>query len=239
MRVIFPDKQDKSPLLTRVLKQLPLVILITSCLSPFISYILKKIFAVPGILETLALSTEGIQKHQFWQWVTYPLVTADSLRIHSDRCLEITQRLLIRNVLCFIFLYQATYQMIRKLGSSTFLFLVVTQTLLTGIATWAILKLFHSSHALFGPECLISFLLLIWVFLDPEKRLVFPTLPITISRKWAFAILSFFYFFILILSGAFPLLFGSIFSMLLGIMFCYKEKIPNPYRIHFLTLFRK
>lgn len=231
MRVIFPDKHDKSPRLTRVLKQLPSFILITSCISPLISYVLKKIFGVPGILETLALSAEGMHKHKFWQLITYPLVTADSLRIYNDRCLEITQRLLIRNVLCFAFLYKSTHHIIRKLGSTTFFFLVVGQTLLTGIATWGLLKLFHSSHALFGPECLISFLLLIWVFLDPEQRLVLPTLPITISRKWAFAILSIFYFLILIFSGAFPLLFGSIFSMLLGVIFCYKEKIPNPYRI--------
>ncbi|EPP37591.1 hypothetical protein BOKEGFJH_00519 [Chlamydia avium] len=231
MRVIFPDKQDKNPLLTRVLKQLPSFILITSCVSPFVSYVLKKIFGIPSILETLALSTEGIRQHKFWQLITYPLITSDSLRIYNDRCMEITQRLLIRNVLCFIFLYKATQHIIRKLGSTTFLFLLVGQTLLTGITTWILLKLFHSSHALFGPECLISFLLLIWVFLDPEKRLALPTLPVTLSRKWAFVVLSIFYFFILILSGAFPLFFGSIFSMFLGILFCFKEKIPNPYRI--------
>ncbi|WP_348662992.1 hypothetical protein [Chlamydia vaughanii] len=231
MRVIFPDKQNKNPLITRVLKQLPSFILVTSCVSPLISYVLKKMFGLPGILETLALSTEGIHKHKFWQFLTYPLITADSLCIHKEKCMEITQRLLIRNVLGFTFFYKATNHLIRKLGSLTFLILISAQILFTGVVIWALLKLFHSSQALFGPECLITSLVLIWVFLDPEQRLGLHPLPITISRKWGFAALIIFYFFILIFSGAFAMFFGSILSMAIGVLFCYKEKIPNPYRI--------
>ncbi|BAE81028.1 conserved hypothetical protein [Chlamydia felis Fe/C-56] len=231
MRVIFPDKHNKSPLLTQLLKQLPSFILITSCISPMISYLMKKMFGLPGIIEVLALSTAGIHKHKFWQFITYPLVTADSLCIHKEGCMDITQRLLIRNVLGFIFFYKATNHIIRKLGSITFLILIVTQTLLTGVVIWACLKLLHSSQVLFGPECLISMLMLIWVFLDPEQRLTLTPLPVTLSRKWGFVILAAIYFFILLFLGAFAIFFGSLLSIIFGVLFCYKEKIPNPYRI--------
>ncbi|EPJ25626.1 hypothetical protein CP09DC78_0141 [Chlamydia psittaci 09DC78] len=230
MRVIFPDKHNKNPFLTQVLRQLPSFILITSCISPLLSYLMKRLFGIPGIIETLALSTAGIHKHNFWQFITYPLITADSLCIHKEGCMDITQRLLVRNVLGFTFFYKATNHIIRKLGSITFLILVTSQVLITGVAVWACLKLFHSSQALFGPECLISTLLLIWVFLDPEKRLGLHPFPITLSRKWGFVVLAAFYFLMLLFSGAFALFFGSIFSLMLGVLFCYKEKIPNPYR---------
>lgn len=231
MRVIFPDKRNTHPLLTRLLERLPFVILITTCLSPLASYILKKIFDVTGIIETLSLSASGIYKHKFWQLVSYPLVTADSLCTQHERCLEITQRLLVRNALDFIFLYKALHHIIRKLGSLSCFLLITLQTILTGVAVWLALKLLHSSQALFGPECLISCLMVVWIFLDPEQRLEFRPLPITISRKWAFATLLIFFLFIVLFTGAFALLFGSIVSMALGVLFCRIHNIPNPYQL--------
>lgn len=230
MRVIFPDKYKQTPFLGKALKQLPLLVLVTSCSAPFIAFFLQYFFQVRGPIEWLALSVKGIHQHYFWQWLTYPLVTADTLKLGDLRSLEITQRLLMRNVLDFILFYKATDVIIQKLGTGTFVFLLTTQVSIAGISIWAFLWLIGSTQAFFGPESLICALLIVRVFLDPEKRLTLPLFPISLSRKWSFVLLLHFYFLILILSGAYAILLGSVLSMTLAICFCYKENIPNPYR---------
>ncbi|EPP34605.1 hypothetical protein CP10139811_0473 [Chlamydia ibidis] len=231
MRIIFPDKHKKTPFFGRLLKRVPLFVLIISCTAPFVSYVMKKVFGCPGVIETLALSTKGVCEHKFWQFLTYPLVTSDCLSISNERCLEVTQRLLIRNCLDFVLFYKATDHIVRKLGSLPYLALISSQILITGTIVWAALHLLHSSQAFFGPECLIATLVLVWVFLDPEKRLAMYPLPTSLSRKWGFIGLLGFYFFILLVSGAFAVFLGSVISILIGIIFCHKEKIPNPYRL--------
>ncbi|AGW38206.1 hypothetical protein [Chlamydia pecorum] len=229
MRVIFPDKHNQPSSFCRLLKRLPLCIFISSCVSPVFSYILHKIFRTQGVLEIFALSSQGVQKGYLWQFLTYPFFTADSLCIHKEQCFEITQRFLIRNTLDFLFFYKATDFIIRKLGVWSFLTLVSIQIPSIGFLIWCCMKLFGTPQAFFGPESLICSTMLVWIFLDPEKRLGLGPIPLTISRKWGFLILLGFYFCILIFSGS-PLIFlGSILSLGLAWFFCKKEKIPNPY----------
>ena len=230
MRVIFPDKYTKTPFLGRALKRLPLLVLATSCSAPFIAFFLQYFFQMQGPIEWLALSVKGISQHHFWQWVTYPLVTADTLNLNNSQSLEITQRLLMRNTLDFILFYKATDAIIRKIGMSRFVFLLTTQVGVVGMSIWAFLWLIGSSQAFFGPESLICALLIVRVFLDPEKRLTLPFFPISLSRKWSLVLLLHFYFLILILSGAYAALLGSVLSMALAVFFCYQENLPNPYR---------
>ncbi|MBQ8498507.1 hypothetical protein [Chlamydia sp.] len=230
MRVIFPDKYKHTPFLGRALQQLPLLVLATSCSAPFISFFLQKFFQMRGPVEWLALSVEGINQHYFWQWLTYPLVTADTLKLGDVGSLEITQRLLMRNTLDFILFYKATDTIIRKLGAGRFVFLLTAEVGVIGLTVWAFLWLIDSPQAFFGPESLICALLVVRVFLDPEKRLTLPLFPISLSRKWSFVLLLNFYFLILIIVGAYAALIGSVLSMALSILFCHKENIPNPYR---------
>ncbi|WP_100934138.1 hypothetical protein [Candidatus Chlamydia corallus] len=229
MRVIFPDKHNKLPNLSKLLKKLPSVILVTSCIAPFLSYIINKIFGISGLLEALALSVKGIQKHHFWQFFTYPLVTADSLCLHKDQSFEITQRLLLRNVLDFFLFYKAIHHVIRKLGAFSVLVLISGEVLITGAVLWGFMALIHSSHAFFGPESLICGVLTVQIFLDPEKRFTIGATPLSVSRKWGFVFILGFYCCILIFSGAFFLFLGSMLAIMLSILFCKKEKIPNPY----------
>ncbi|ANH78792.1 hypothetical protein [Candidatus Chlamydia sanziniae] len=229
MRVIFPDKHNKLPFLRRVLKQLPFLIFVTSCSAPFIAYMMNKFFCIPGVLETLALSVKGIQKHYFWQFITYPLITADSLSLHQEQSWEITQRLLIRNTLDFLFFYKATNHVMRKLGAFSLLTLIVGQILIIGTVLWGLMKLFHSTQVFFGPESLICALVLVHVFLDAEKRIQLGPTPLTFAKKWGFLLILGFYFCILIFSGAYFIFLATILSLVLSIFFCKKEKIPNPY----------
>ncbi|WP_201456262.1 hypothetical protein [Chlamydia sp. 17-3921] len=229
MRIIFPDKRNQPLFLCRILKQFPLFIFISSCVSPILSYTLHKLLGAPKILEILALSSQGIRKCYLWQFVTYPFLTADSLCIYKEQCFEVTQRFLIRNTLDFILFYKAADQLIRKLGAWNFLKIISVQILCTGVVIWGFMLLFGNTQAFFGPESLICTVLLIRVFLDPEKRLGFGSTILTLSRKWGFLLLLGFYFCILIFSGSYLIFFGSIFSLALALLFCKKEKIPNPY----------
>ncbi len=230
MRIIFPDKYRNSKL-GHVLEKIPLIVFLTSCLAPIFSYLASRLFGFPTLIEYLSLSVSGIQKHRFWQFLTYPFVTADTLCIYKEQCVEVSQRLLIRNTLCFIFFYKSTKNIIAKLGPYNFLFFSLAQTLSNGLFIWILFKLCGSSQALFGPECLICSLILISVFLDPEKRTQLGPLPLTVANKWIFLVLLAFYCFLLTVAGAVALLLGSIFSMALAVAFCRKEKIPNPYQI--------
>lgn len=229
MRIIFPDRDD-SPRLGYWLRRLPALVLMTSCSAPLISYIIKKLFALPSLIEFFSLSTAGVQSHQFWQFFTYPLITSDSLTINQWESLEITQRLLIRNTIDFVFFRQATDHLVRKLGARNFLILLVVQVLVTGLVVCGLLWSLRSSQSLLGPESLLCSLLLVWVFLDPERRLSIPVVPLTIARKWGFLFLMAFYFLILAATGAFALFLGSVVSVIISILFCKKEHIPNPYR---------
>lgn len=234
MRIIFPDNRNRHPTLEKIVQNFPYFILVTSCLAPFLSFFFV-IFNKPGILETLALSVHGIQLHKFWQFVTYPLVTTDSWHISSLISMEISQRLLIRNILGFIFFYKATNQILRKLGALSTLVFYFIQITIAGILTFFFLWILESPKPLLGPESLICAALLIWVFLDPEQRLEFPFFPLSISRKWGFLILLTLYFFILLLTGASSTFICSILSLCLATYFCHIKHIPNPYKnlIHF------
>ncbi|AAD19140.1 hypothetical protein CpB1041 [Chlamydia pneumoniae TW-183] len=229
MRVIFPDKHNNFPNLSKLLKKLPSVILVTSCIAPFFSYIINKFFGIPGLLEILALSVKGIQKHHFWQFLTYPLITADSLSLNKDQSFEITQRLLLRNVLDFFLFYKAIQHLIRKLGAFSVLVVISGQALIIGAVLWGFMALIHSSQSFFGPESIICGVLTVQIFLDPEKRFTIGPTPLSVSIKWGFLFVLGFYCCILIFSGAFLLLLASMLAIVLAILFCKKEKIPNPY----------
>ncbi|SPN74108.1 hypothetical protein C10C_0975 [Chlamydia serpentis] len=229
MRVIFPDKHSKFPALSKILKKLPSIVLLTSCIAPFLSYIINKIFGGPNLLEILALSIKGIQKHYFWQFFTYPLITADSLSLDKNQSFEITQRLLLRNIIDFLAFYKGIHHVIRKLGALSVLILISSQILIIGAILWSFMVLIHSSQSFFGPESLICGILIVQIFLDPEKRFTIGPTPLSVSRKWGFVFILGFYYCILIFSGAFLLLIASMLSILLGMLFCKKEKIPNPY----------
>lgn len=235
MRIIFPDNRDKCPVLETIVKKFPYFVLVTSCLAPFISFFILYIFNKPGIIETFALSIKGIQQHKFWQFITYPLVTANSWCLHEPSCMEISQRLLIRNIFGFIFFYQSTEQILRKLGALSIFIFYCSQILITGALTLFVLWVIDSPKPLLGPESLVCASLLVWVFLDPEKRLSLAFFPISIPRKWGFVILLGLYFFMLMLTGASSTFFCSLFSLCLAAYFCYIKHIPNPYRnlIHY------
>lgn len=233
MRIIFPDNRNQSPFIESFVKKIPLFILISSCLAPFFSFFLLY-FGKAGILERFALSVYGFQKHEFWQLITYPLISADSLCVTAT-CTEITQRFLAKNILIFVFFRQATNLVVRKLGALSLLLFFLGQILIGGAATLLLMWLMDSSAFFFGPESLACATMLIWVFLDPEKRFSISVFPITVARKWGFIALLGFYFCILLITGSFATLFCSFISLGLATLFCYKKRIPNPYKnfIHF------
>lgn len=234
MRIIFPDNRNRNPSFERFVQKIPLLIFITSCLAPIVAFLFHYFWSLE-ILGTLALSVEGIRQHKVWQLITYPLINADSLCLSVPACTDITQRFLIKNVLIFVFFRQATNFVIRKLGALSLLLFFLSQTLICGLATLLLLWLIDSPTPFFGPESLACATVLIWVFLDPEKRLCLPLFPITIARKWGFAMLLGFYFFILLITGSFTVLFSSLLSLGWAMLFCAQKRIPNPYKnfIHF------
>ncbi|WP_213357513.1 hypothetical protein [Chlamydiifrater phoenicopteri] len=229
MRVIFPNKQQGSHFFSKIFSRVPLALLLFSCTAPIASYILKKIFHTSGLLELFSLSKNSIDSHRIWQFFTYPLICSDSINLSVDASLELSQRLLLRNTLVCILLQKISRHFIQKLGTTSFLVFLGIQIPCVGAAVWSLMKLTGSNSAFFGAECILCALATVSVFLDPEKRFYLRPFPFYISRKWGFLIVLGVFFLSLIACKAFFFLGGAILSVLLSILFCQGEKLPNPY----------
>ncbi|WP_213318158.1 hypothetical protein [Chlamydiifrater volucris] len=231
MRVIFPDKHQKPHLFSKIFSKIPFVLLFFSCTAPIASYILKKIFHAPGLLELFSLSKDGINSHRIWQFFTYPLISSDSINLTIDASFELSQRLLLRNTLVCIFLQKVSRHFIQKLGTTSFLVFLGIQIPCVGAAVWSLMKLTGAESAFFGAECILCALATVSVFLDPEKRFYLRPFPFYISRKWGFLVILGIFLLSLIACRAFFFFGGAVLSVLLSILFCQAERLPNPYTI--------
>lgn len=231
MRVIFPDKNENPGMLSRLVKKIPLFILFLTCLSPLISFVMRKIFKMPGILELCALSLRGINLQRYWQFFTYPFVASETLSLGKKASFEITQRFLIRNIVVYLLFSQALDFCVKKFGTLKCLFLMLIQILFTGTFVWALMRFFLSSEAFLGPECLLYTFGTIQTFVDPKKHVQIPIIPIAIPRKWFYMVLSILINIVLLIIRAYTVLAAIIFSTFISIIFCYIEKIPNPFKM--------
>lgn len=235
MRVVFPDKHERSVLSSILKKYLPLTFLFSSCCLPVLSFLLKYILlASKGLLEWLALSKTTISQGHIWQMFTYPFVASNDFSLTSPASLEITHRFLLHNGVCFLLLRFLLERVTNKLGAKRIAAFCILQIGIIGAIIWSIITLTASTEYFWGIESLLCSLATVHIFLDPDYHLFLPIVPISLPRKWFYPIVIGAIFCVSLYQHMFLQLAGMTSSVVLAALFCHQTQLPNPYLRSFM-----
>lgn len=103
----------------------------------------------------LALSAPGIQAHNYWQFLTYALLSPSILTLAFNLFL----------------IWAFSGPLIERFGTPSIVALLITSTLLGGLAGYAVLSLSHSVNFLVGCTPLLYSLLAAWLIANPDSLL--------------------------------------------------------------------
>ncbi|MEG0036837.1 MAG: hypothetical protein RSB82_03585 [Victivallaceae bacterium] len=220
MRIIFPNRTSANPLVTKILKQIPLGVFVFSILSPIMNFVFAR-FGWHFLSYRFGLSLEGIASKHYWQFFTYSFVNSTSS--------VFSQGLLIKATLMYFVQQTMLNLFIKKIGNIKFILFWFMQIL--SVALFSLFLMYSKSlgNTVYGILPFSIGLTTVGIFLDPQKKIGLPPLPIYFSVKWIALIIVGFVFSVLISQNQLITVFNSIISIGVAVLFCRMERIPNPY----------
>lgn len=200
------------------------ITVITSLLSPILTFILNHYFHLSGPSQWLALTKWGLNLRYLWEPITYFLIHSSGVGISLSLFLSLAFNMVL--------LWFTGSEIATRFGARSFILFYLGAALFAGLIAAGAIVLFSSESVLLGSGTPILALLMAWAMIYPDLELYFFFL-LRIKAKWVVAILLGFALLSSLSYGSFIPLLADLSAILWGFLIGRLIwKLPNPYPLN-------